>query len=88
MFRIPRTRNPLLRALGAVVGVLVVGAVLVFGFFVAIALVTVGAAIWAFRQFSGARATPVPQRTAPPPPPAGVIEGEFTVVRDRTGARH
>ena len=74
MFRLPRTRHPFLRAVSAVIGVLILAALVVFGFFAALALVTIGAVIWAAR----------PQ--APPPPP-GVIEGEFTVVRDRSTTR-
>lgn len=87
MFRLPRTRNPLLRALGAIVGVLVVAAVLVSGFFIALALVAVGAVIWVVRQLSRSGiATPAnPQAPSAPPPPPGVIEGEFTVVRERSG---
>ena len=87
MFRLPRTRNPLLRALGAVAGVVIVAAVLVFGFFIALALVAVGAVIWALRQFSRPAAAPGTSQRAPSaPPPAGVIEGEFTVVRERSNA--
>ena len=86
MFRIPRTRHPLLRIVSAVVGVLILAALVVFGFFAALALVTVGAVVWAVRQFTRPSQAPAtstrPQ--GPPPPPAGVIEGEFTVVRDRS----
>lgn len=89
MFRLPRTRNPLLRALGAIAGVLIVAAVLVFGFFIALALVAIGAVIWAVRQFSRPSATTTgsqqPASSAPPTPP-GVIEGEFTVVRERSSS--
>lgn len=86
MFRIPRTRHPFLRAVSAVVGVLILAALVVFGFFAALALITVGAVIWATRQFVRPAAAPAqaarPQ--TPPPAPPGVIEGEFTVVRDRS----
>ena len=86
MFRLPRTRNPLLRALGAIVGVVIVAAVLVSGFFIALALVAIGAVIWAIRQFTRSTAAPRPpqQASSAPPPPPGVIEGEFTVVRERS----
>jgi len=86
MFRVPRTRHPFLRVVSAVVGVLILAALVVFGFFAALALVTIGAVVWAVRQFTrpapaaGAR----PQGPPSPPPVAGVIEGEFTVVRDRS----
>jgi amino acid transporter len=86
MFRLPRTRNPLLRAVSAIVGVLILAALVVFGFFAALALVTVGAVIWAARQFTRPSATPAAAANTrqPPQQPAGVIEGEFTVVRDRS----
>jgi hypothetical protein len=87
LFRLPRTRHPLLRALSALLGVVVVGVTLVFGFFIVLGLAAIGAAIWAARQF-GKPATPVGEAArpqAPPserPAPAGVIEGEFVVVRE------
>lgn len=85
LFRQPRTRNPLLRALSALLGVLIVGATLVFGFFVLVALAAIGAAVWAARQFGKsaertATGTATPPSASPPPP--GVIEGEFVVVRE------
>lgn len=86
LFRLPRTRHPLLRALSALLGVVVVGVTLVFGFFIVLGLAAIGGAIWAARQF-GKPATPAPgaspqQQSPQRPTPAGVIEGEFVVVRD------
>lgn len=86
LFRLPRTRHPLLRALATVAGVLILGATLVFGIFIVLGLAAIGAAVWAARQLSkpGAAATATPQSAAQPgrPTPAGVIEGEFVVVRE------
>ncbi|GMV30732.1 MAG: hypothetical protein AMXMBFR59_28570 [Rhodanobacteraceae bacterium] len=91
LFRVARTRNPLLRMLSVALGVIVIGATLVFGFFIVLALAAIGAAVWAARQFgkspapahaAGAyRPQPAPA-SGPPPAPAGVIEGEFVVVRE------
>lgn len=84
LFRLPRTRHPLLRTLAAVVGVLIFGATLLFGIFIVLGLAAIGAVVWAARQFAKPRpATPAsagaqPGRSAP----AGVIEGEFVVVRE------
>ncbi|MCQ4166105.1 hypothetical protein [Tahibacter harae] len=84
LFRQARTRNPLLRALSALLGVLIVGATLVFGFFVLVALAAIGAAVWAARQFGKSAERPAAGTATPPPasPPPGVIEGEFVVVRE------
>jgi len=86
LFRSPRTRNPLLRALATVVGVLILGATLVFGIFIVLGLAAIGATVRAARQLSkpGAATTATPQSAAQPsrPTPAGVIEGEFVVVRE------
>jgi hypothetical protein len=83
LFRSPRTRHPLLRALATVVGVLILGATLVFGIFVVLGLAAIGAVVWAARQLSKPGAA-APQPAAQPgrPTPAGVIEGEFVVVRE------
>lgn len=84
LFRLPRTRHPLLRALSVVLGLLVVGVALVFGFFLVLGLAAVGAAIWAARQLGKPSANSV---TPPRPAPAGVIEGEFVVVREPVSPR-
>jgi hypothetical protein len=83
-FRLPRTRNPLLKMLSAMLGVVVVGATLLFGFFIIVALAAVGGAIWLARQAVKPKvpATAQSDTHAPPPPPPGVIEGEFVVVRE------
>ena len=90
MFRVPRTRNPLLRVVSAVVGVVILAALVVFGFFAALALVTIGAVVWGVRQFTrpaASASTARPQGPPSPPPVTGVIEGEFTVVRDRSNSQ-
>ena len=86
LFRSPRSRHPLLRALSALIGIVLVGAALVFGFFLVLGLAAVGAAIWAVRQFNkpaapAATASVPPRATAQPASAGGVIEGEFVVVR-------
>lgn len=81
LFRLPRTRHPLLRALSVVLGLVVISVTLVFGFFLVVGLAAVGAAIWAVRQIGK---SPANTAAAPPPrpTPVGVIEGEFVVVRE------
>ncbi len=85
LFRLPRMRHPLLRALAAAVGVLIIGATLVFGIFIFLGLAAIGATVWAARQLSkpspATTATPQPAATPNRPTPHGVIEGEFVVVR-------
>jgi hypothetical protein len=87
LFRLPRNRNPLLRALSVMLGVVVIGVTLVFGFFLVLGLAAVGAAIWGARQFNK-RGTPKTDTFQQPvqqpsrPAPTGVIEGEFVVVRE------
>lgn|SRR5690606_1669075 len=75
-----RPRNPLLRLIGSILGLLVVLGVLALGFFAFVALLA-GGALWmlisALRGKShGAR----PKSPASADP--GIIDGEFTVVRD------
>ncbi|ODU30792.1 MAG: hypothetical protein ABS97_20975 [Lysobacteraceae bacterium SCN 69-320] len=87
LFRSPRSRHPLLRVLSALIGLVLVGAALVFGFFLVLGLAAVGAAIWAVRQFNrpatpAAATTAQPRATAQPASAGGVIEGEFVVVRE------
>ncbi|HSX60953.1 MAG TPA: hypothetical protein VLF18_12190 [Tahibacter sp.] len=86
LFRLPRTRHPLLRALSTLLGLLVIGVTLVFGFFLVLGLAAIGAAVWAARQFAkrpdATGADPSPRAQADRPAPAGVIEGEFVVVRE------
>jgi len=76
-----RARHPLVKLLALVVGAVVLLVVLAFGFFAAVALAIGGAA---FMLFNALRTTP--QRPAHAAPaaqaPAGVIEGEFKVVRE------
>ncbi len=81
----PRARHPLVRLLALVVGGAVLLVVLAFGFFAAVALAIGGAIVVLFNALR------TPQRAAEgapaPQAPAGVIEGEFKVVRE-TPARH
>lgn len=77
-------RNPLARLVVGVLTVLAVAAVFALGVFALAALVVGGALLWLYRSLrGGARAAPA--ATATDPPPAGIIDGEFTVVSARTG---
>lgn len=90
LFRLPRPRNPLLRALSVVLALVAAAATVFFGILVVIALAVVGAVFWATRQFGRPRpAAPVDSNVEPASPrsstratPPGVIEGEFVVVRE------
>lgn len=90
LFRLPRPRNPLLRALSVLLAVAAAAATVFFGILVVIALAAVGAVLWATRQFAKPRQTAAvdstvestsPRSSARATPP-GVIEGEFVVVRE------
>lgn len=76
----PRLRHPLARLIGGILGILAVLGVLALGLF-AFATLLIGAAVWllinAFRRPRMATARP-----APSTPAAGVIDGEFTVIRN------
>jgi len=76
-----RARHPLVKLLALVVGAVVLLVVLAFGFFAAVALAIGGAA---FMLINALRTTPQRQARAAPAAqaPAGVIEGEFKVVRE------
>jgi membrane protein implicated in regulation of membrane protease activity len=85
-FQMPR--HPLARLAAAVIGAVVLVAVLALGMFAFAALVVVGAVWLLVRSFVPANASPPRTNNAPPP---GVIEGEFTVVEDarrESGAPH
>ncbi|MBL8297006.1 MAG: hypothetical protein JNN30_01550 [Rhodanobacteraceae bacterium] len=89
LFRLPRIRHPLLRALSVLVGVAVAGLALVFGLFILLGVAVIGAAIWGTRQLSKGSPPTSSNTTYRPtaqqatrPAPAGVIEGEFVVVQD------
>ena len=78
-----RARHPLARLLALVVGAAVLLVVLAFGFFAAVALAIGGAAVVLFNALR----TPPQRPQHAPRAPAGVIEGEFKVVRE-TPVRH
>ncbi|MEO8672632.1 MAG: hypothetical protein ABI411_15035 [Tahibacter sp.] len=84
LFRVARSRNPLLRVVFGLFAVAIFGAILLFGLFAAIALALIGAVYWLIRQMSQQRQTPIgPGSTGPRASvPAGVLEGEFVVVRE------
>jgi hypothetical protein len=80
-----RARHPLARLLALVVGAAVLLVVLAFGFFAAVALAIGGAVVVLLNAL---RTPQRPPNAAPTPhAPAGVIEGEFKVVRE-TPVRH
>ena len=76
-----RARHPLVRLLTLVAGAAVLLVVLAFGFFAAVALAIGGAVV----VLLNALRTPQPRPAHAEPAtqaPAGVIEGEFKVVRE------
>lgn len=84
-FRTFRPRHPLARLLSGVLGLVAVALLVTFGLFAFAALVIGGVLfvlVNAFRSAQAPRAQPgaASSRT---PPPAGIIEGDFTVVRER-----
>ncbi len=74
-----RPRNPLVRLIGGVLGLLAVIGLLAIGFFAFLALTVVGA-IWYLVHLLRAKRKPASQHQ--PSPSAGdIIDGEFSVVR-------
>ncbi|MEO8011247.1 MAG: hypothetical protein ABI650_06340 [Dokdonella sp.] len=82
MFRLYlRPRNPLVRLIGGIVAILAVAAVLALGVFALAALVVGGGLLWLYSTVRGSLRKPsVAPVTAPP---AGIIDGEFTVIPNR-----
>jgi hypothetical protein len=81
--RLFRARHPLARLLALVVGGAVLLAVLAFGFFAAVALAIGGAIVVLFNALRSGTPRQRPAQSAPAAQaPAGVIEGEFKVVRE------
>ncbi len=82
MFRFHfRPRNPLVRLLGGIVGILAVAAVLALGVFALAALVVGGGLLWLYSTARGSLRKPAAAQSATPPP--GIIDGEFTVIPSR-----
>ena len=79
-----RPRNPLLRLIGAILGLFAVVGVIAIGFFAFIALM-VGAAIWYLVHLLRSRSKPVGQRRAAPAS-GDIIDGEFSVVSSQDQA--
>ena len=75
-----RPRNPLLRLVGSILGLFVVLGVIALGFFAFVALLAGGALWLLIRAFRGQPGSKRPKATASAQP--GVIDGEFTVVRE------
>lgn len=73
-----RPRNPLVRLVGGILGLIVVLGLVALGFFAFLALF-IGGAIWyAIHTFRAKR--PASSRVKAAAPEPGVIDGEFTVV--------
>ena len=86
MFPMRHHRHPLLRLLAAVIGIAALGFLFVFGLLAMATLLVVGVIMLALRQWRVHRGTQDALRTDMPPPPPGVIEGEFVVVQSRQHA--
>lgn len=85
VFTLRPPRHGLLRVLGGFLGAVLLVGLLAFGFVALLALLAVGGVVWLVRQLQQpARA---PAQAAPPPPPAGVLEGEFVVVQERPATK-
>lgn len=84
-FRSVRPRHPLARLLSGVLGIAALLMLVTLGMFAFAALVIGGALFLLLNAFRSAR-PPRAQAGAPTATP-GVIEGEFTVVRDAASAR-
>jgi hypothetical protein len=82
-----RPRHPLLRAIFALVGAVLLVGIFVFGFFALIAFAFIGSVVAITRAVARAHAS----TQHPNPQPAGadprVIEGEYVVLRDSTANR-
>jgi hypothetical protein len=79
-FRLHRPHRRGGSLLGTLAGAALIAGMLVFGVVALLVIAAVGAAVWLTRQLK--TATQAPSAAPPPPGPAGVIEGEFVVVRD------
>ena len=78
-----RPRHPLLRALFALVGLVLLAGVLVFGFFALLAFAFIGSIVAVTRAIARANSSAAPkQQTAAAD--SRVIEGEFVVLRNGT----
>jgi hypothetical protein len=84
-----RARHPLMRLLTLVAGAAVLLVVLAFGFFAAVALAIGGAVVVLLNALRTPQQRPTQSAQSAPSPqaPAGVIEGEFKVLRE-TPVRH
>ncbi|MBN8482289.1 MAG: hypothetical protein J0L88_11940 [Xanthomonadales bacterium] len=76
-------RTPLARLVAAVLTVLAIAAVFALGVFALAALVVGAVVLWLYRAVRGP-ALATRAGAATPPPPPGIIDGEFTVVRAST----
>ena len=82
-FRLHRPRRRSHHVLGSLLGVVLLGGMLVFGVVALLAIAVIGGAVWLVRQLQNPTLASSAGQAAPPQPtPAGVIEGEFVVLRD------
>ena len=80
-----RSPHPVLRVLGAVLGVAVLIALLAFGAFALLLALVVVSVVFVARQVMRPRVAASrnePAAPQAPTPPPGVIEGEFVIVRE------
>ena len=82
-----RSRHPLVRALSLLIGVVLVGALLVFGLMVASVLLVGGGLLLAWRQWK-LRRGPAGPSTARATHRPDVLEGEFVVIRQGRPVAH
>lgn len=80
-FRIRRPRHPLARLLGGVLGLVAVLMLVALGLF-AFAALAIGGVLFLLVNALRARSAPAHTPAGGAAAPAGVIEGEFTVVRE------
>lgn len=79
----PRLRHPLVRLLGGILGIVAVLGVLMLGLF-AFAALLIGGALWMlFNALRRPRAAAPRTAQAPAADKPGVIDGEFTVLRNQ-----
>jgi len=83
-FRLHRPRRRSQHVLGSLLGVVLLGGMLVFGVVALLVIAAIGGAAWLVRQLQNPALASSAGHSAPPPQPtpAGVIEGEFVVLRD------
>jgi hypothetical protein len=78
----PSLRHPLARFVGGILGIVVVLGVLALGLFAFAAVVAIGAVWMVINMFRKPRMPRPPASAEAPAASPGVIDGEFTVIRE------